>query len=88
MKNLASYGNGGAVVTNDLNLVEYARAWREHGKSNHAIVGTNSRMSEIDCAQMMVKTKYIDQVFLGEATAEEAMPKAVAEIDPVLAEWA
>ena len=61
MKNLASYGNGGAVVTNDLNLVEYARAWREHGKSNHAVVGTNSRMSEIDCAQMMVKTKYIDQ---------------------------
>jgi len=61
MKNLASYGNGGAVVTNDLNLVEYARAWREHGKSNHATIGTNSRMSEIDCAQMMVKTRYIDQ---------------------------
>jgi len=61
MKNLASYGNGGAVVTNDLNLVEYARSWREHGKSNHTIVGTNSRMSEIDCAQMMVKTQYIDQ---------------------------
>lgn len=61
MKNLACYGNGGAVVTNDLNLVEYARAWREHGKSNHQQIGTNSRMSEIDCAQMMVKTKYIDQ---------------------------
>ena len=30
MKNLASYGNGGAVVTSDLNLIEYARAWREH----------------------------------------------------------
>lgn len=60
MKNLACYGNGGAVVTNDIDLLEYARAWRDNGKSTHEHVGTNSRMSEIDCAQMMVKTRYID----------------------------
>ena len=61
MKNLACYGNGGAVVTSDIDLLEYARAWRDNGKSAHEHVGTNSRMSEIDCAQMMVKTRYIDQ---------------------------
>jgi dTDP-4-amino-4,6-dideoxygalactose transaminase len=61
MKNLACYGNGGAVVTNDIDLLEYARAWRDNGKGQHQSVGTNSRMSEIDCAQMMVKTRYIDQ---------------------------
>ena len=61
MKNLGNYGNGGAVVTNDVNLIEYARAWRDNGKSNHQQIGTNSRMSEIDCAQMLVKTKYVDQ---------------------------
>ena len=60
MKNLACYGNGGAVVTDDIDLLEYARAWRDNGKSSHAQIGTNSRMSEIDCAQMMVKTRYID----------------------------
>jgi dTDP-4-amino-4,6-dideoxygalactose transaminase len=60
MKNLACYGNGGAVVTNDIDLLEYARAWRDNGKSSHEHVGTNSRMSEIDSAQMMVKTRYID----------------------------
>jgi dTDP-4-amino-4,6-dideoxygalactose transaminase len=60
MKNLACYGNGGAVVTNDIDLLEYARAWRDNGKSNHEYIGTNSRMSEIDSAQMMVKTRYID----------------------------
>ena len=60
MKNLACYGNGGAVVTNDMDLLEYARAWRDNGKSTHEHVGTNSRMSEIDSAQMMVKTRYID----------------------------
>lgn len=61
MKNLPSYGNGGAVVTNDSNLLEFARSWRDNGKGTHNNTGTNSRMSEIDCAHMMVKTKYIDQ---------------------------
>jgi dTDP-4-amino-4,6-dideoxygalactose transaminase len=49
------------VITNDIDLLEYARAWRDNGKGMHQQIGTNSRMSEIDCAQMMVKTRYIDQ---------------------------
>ena len=61
MKNLPCYGNGGAVVTDDSDLFHFARAWRDNGKSTHNNTGTNSRMSEIDCAHMMVKTKYIDQ---------------------------
>lgn len=62
MKNLGNYGNGGAVVTNDLEFVNFANGWRCHGKNtNHAEVGTNSRMSEVDCAQMLVKAKYIDE---------------------------
>ena len=32
-----------------------------NGKPKNDIVGTNSRMSETESAQMMVKTKYIDQ---------------------------
>ena len=62
MKNLNNYGNGGAVVTNDCHLSNYARNWCDNGKkSNHAHTGTNSRMSEVDCAQMMVKTAYLDE---------------------------
>jgi dTDP-4-amino-4,6-dideoxygalactose transaminase len=60
MKNLNAYGNGGAVVTDDLDLLEFAREWCNNGKPKHSNIGTNSRMSEIDCAQLMVKTKYID----------------------------
>ena len=60
-KNLANYGNGGAVVTANRDLMEFARNWISNGKrTNHADTGTNSRMSEIDCSQMMVKTRYID----------------------------
>jgi dTDP-4-amino-4,6-dideoxygalactose transaminase len=61
MKNLAAYGNGGAVVTNDSNILHFARAWRDNGKSTHADTGTNSRMSELECALMMVKTQHIAQ---------------------------
>jgi dTDP-4-amino-4,6-dideoxygalactose transaminase len=61
MKNLSNYGNGGAVITNELDLIEFARKWRNNGKPNHQDTGTNSRMSEIDCAQMMIKTKYIEE---------------------------
>ena len=61
MKNLNCYGNGGAVVTDDLDLLNFAREWRNNGKPRHQETGTNSRMSEVDCAQMMVKTRYIDQ---------------------------
>jgi len=60
MKNLGNYGNGGAIVTDDLTMLEFARGWRDNGKPTYDCSGTNSRMSETDCAQMMVKTRYID----------------------------
>ena len=62
MKNLGNYGNGGAVVSSDTEFVNFARGWHNNGKStSHAEIGTNSRMSEVDCAQLLVKTRYIDQ---------------------------
>jgi dTDP-4-amino-4,6-dideoxygalactose transaminase len=61
-KNLANYGNGGAIVTYNRQLIEFARDQVNNGKYlKHSDVGTNSRMSEVDCAQMMIKTRYIDQ---------------------------
>ena len=62
MKNLACYGNGGAVLTDTGSLAEYAKSWRDNGKVNrHTNTGTNSRMSELDCAHLLVKSKYLDQ---------------------------
>jgi dTDP-4-amino-4,6-dideoxygalactose transaminase len=61
-KNLPNYGNGGAIVTYNRQLIEFAKDQVNNGKYlKHSDVGTNSRMSEVDCAQMMVKTRYIDQ---------------------------
>jgi dTDP-4-amino-4,6-dideoxygalactose transaminase len=61
MKNLPAYGNGGAVLTDDMALAHFARGWKDNGKPDYIYPGTNNRMSELDCAHMMVKTRYIDQ---------------------------
>ena len=60
-KNFANYGNGGAIVTNDRDLLDYARDWQSNGKGGGSADSvTNSRMSEVDCAQMMVKARYLN----------------------------
>jgi dTDP-4-amino-4,6-dideoxygalactose transaminase len=60
-KNLNASGNGGAIVTNNQALYDFANQWRDNGKPHHFYSGTNSKMSEIDCAHLMVRTNYIDE---------------------------
>ncbi len=59
-KNLANYGNGGAVLTKSKGIDTFVRNYRSNGKNNNTS-GTNSRMSEIDCATMLIKTNYLDE---------------------------
>jgi len=62
-KNLANYGSGGMILTDDLNIYETCRGLRDNGKTGilyHEYPGTNSKMSESDCAQLLVKLNYFD----------------------------
>lgn len=62
MKNLACYGNGGAVLTDNSSLYQFALSWRDNGKNlNHSAPASNSRMSELDAAHMLVKTQHLDR---------------------------
>jgi dTDP-4-amino-4,6-dideoxygalactose transaminase len=60
-KNLPSSGNGGAIVTNDKALNDWIKEYQNHGKPSHITVGTNSRMSELDCSHLLVRSKYLDK---------------------------
>jgi len=60
-KNLPSSGNGGAIVTNSESLYLYAARYKDNFKPYFDVVGTNTKMSEQDCAQILVRAKYIDQ---------------------------
>lgn len=60
-KNLPSSGNGGAIITNDPTLYQQAVSCKNNGKPDHFYPGTNSKMSELECSHMMVRTRYIDE---------------------------
>lgn len=60
-KNLNNYGSGGMILTDDAEFASYLQNERNNGKeSNHEFSGTNSKMSEADCAQLLVKLQYFD----------------------------
>lgn len=58
-KNFPAYGNGGAIITSWHALASYAENYRRNGGTGHATIGTNSQMSELECALMMVKAQYL-----------------------------
>ena len=60
-KNLNNCGSGGMILTDDFHIYETCRALRDNGKILHDRPGTNSKMSESDCAQMLVKLQYFDE---------------------------
>jgi dTDP-4-amino-4,6-dideoxygalactose transaminase len=60
-KNLNNYGSGGMVLTDDVEVRDLILDLKNNGKENgHQTAGTNSKMSEVDCAQMTVKLRYFD----------------------------
>lgn len=63
-KNLATYGDGGMIVTSSEEYAEYCKIFRSHGskpKYFHRFVGINSRLDELHAAILNVKLKYLDK---------------------------
>jgi dTDP-4-amino-4,6-dideoxygalactose transaminase len=62
-KNLGAYGEGGAAVTNNLDLARrmiLLRDWGQESKYNHVLPGYNYRMDGIQGAILNVKMNYIE----------------------------
>lgn len=63
-KNLAAYGEAGAVVTDDNSIAEYCRAARSHGEVRryfHDFIGYNYRMEGFQGAVLRVKLRHLDE---------------------------
>jgi dTDP-4-amino-4,6-dideoxygalactose transaminase len=61
-KNLGAYGEAGAVLTNDGELAEKLRMFRDHGQAKkyyHSMIGWNGRMDGLQGAVLSVKLKYL-----------------------------
>ena len=63
-KNLGAYGDAGAITTNDKQLYENFLKIRNYGQTNryeHAEIGFNSRLDEIQAAILNVKLKELSR---------------------------
>jgi dTDP-4-amino-4,6-dideoxygalactose transaminase len=63
-KNLGTFGDGGAVTTNDFELADKVRTMRNYGSSKkyvNELIGYNSRLDELMAAFLRVKLHYLDE---------------------------
>ena len=63
-KNLGGFGDGGLVTTNDKNLADKIKIYRDHGQDPryfYKAIGGNFRLDSIQAAVLNVKLKYLDK---------------------------
>jgi len=63
-KNLGAYGDGGMLVTNNSQIADFVRTYKNHGskiKYFNEIVGIGSRLDGIQAAILSVKLKYLEK---------------------------
>lgn len=63
-KNLGALGDGGVVVTSDMELADKVRTLANYGskqKYNHIYQGNNSRLDEVQAAVLNIKLQYLDK---------------------------
>lgn len=64
-KNLGAFGDGGAIVTDDEQIAKDMRIFRNYGSEKryyNKVVGTNSRLDEIQAGLLRVRLSHIDQL--------------------------
>lgn len=64
-KNLGAFGDGGAIVTNNVKMAEAVRIFRNYGSEKryyNKVVGANSRLDEIQAGLLRVRLSHINEI--------------------------
>jgi dTDP-4-amino-4,6-dideoxygalactose transaminase len=86
-KNLGTYGDGGAVTTDDEGIAAQVRLLRNYGMKNRYEIeaaGVNSRLAEIQAAVLRAKLPYLDGWNATRAALAERYRQALREHDAVV----
>lgn len=86
-KNLACFGDGGAIFTNDIQLAEKLRMIANHGqkiKYHYDLVGVNSRLDTLQAAVLQVKLKHLDTYTSSRQAAARHYDEALAGLERVV----
>ncbi|QQR99174.1 MAG: DegT/DnrJ/EryC1/StrS family aminotransferase [Sphingobacteriales bacterium] len=86
-KNLACYGDGGAVMTNNNYVAEKLRKLTNHGQNKkyyHEYVGINSRLDAIQAKILSIKLKHLDTFIQKRKHISSIYDEALKNIDNVI----
>lgn len=64
-KNLGAFGDGGAITTDNPKIAEDMRIYRNYGSEKryyNKVVGTNSRLDELQAGLLRVRLKHLDEL--------------------------
>ena len=64
-KNMGAFGDAGAIVTNDAKIAEDVKVFRNYGSEKryyNRVVGTNSRLDELQAALLRVRIAHMDEI--------------------------
>ena len=80
-KILGGFGDGGAVVTNDIDVANKVRLYRHHWQTNvKEEVAYNSRLDNVQAAFLNVKLKYLDEILARRKEIAEKYLKAFKKL--------
>ena len=64
-KNLGCFGDGGAITTNNLEIADKFKIFRNYGSEKrhyNSVIGTNSRLDELQAALLRVKLRHLNEL--------------------------
>lgn len=79
-KNLGAFGDAGAIVTDNAELAEAVRVFRNYGSEKryyNRVVGTNSRLDELQAGLLRVRLSHMDEL---EAEKRKICERYLAEL--------
>lgn len=83
-KNLGCYGDGGAMMTQDVDWAAKLRAICKHGsieKYHHVCLGLNSRLDALQAAVLQVKLHHLDEFIANRKAAARFYFEALKNVD-------